>query len=115
MGYMARNTDITTAAQFENLDERAQGDLEHDAWSQVAEQFATEHSDLHDLLDKHDAWDDMQLEIYEDEHGRKYFHKVTGVQYAPGHENGKRLSEAAHEFLNEYRDRLSELVRDYNE
>jgi len=54
----------------------------------------------------------MKLEIHEDEHGRKYFHKITGIQYAPEHKNGERLAEAAHEFLNEYRSQLSKLVRE---
>jgi len=109
---MAQNSATPTAEQFENFDEQAQNDLKHDAWSQVAEEFASQHPGLHDRLDRNDAWDEMELEIYEDEHGRKYFHRTTGVVYAPGHRPGKKLHEAANEFLNQYRERLSELVRE---
>ena len=105
----------TAAAQYETLDERTQGDLEHEAWSQAVEELRAEQPDIHARLDDADAWDDMGLEVYEDEHGRRYFHTVTGVHYAPGDEAGKRLSEAAHEFLGAYRDALEALVASHDE
>ena len=108
---MAQNNDATAAAQYENIDEQTRADYEYEAWSQVADEFRNENAELYNRLDSADAWDGMELEVYKDDNGRKYFHKITGVEYAPGHENGKQLSEAAHEFLNEYRSRLSDLIQ----
>jgi len=68
---MAQNSAPPAAEQFENFDQQTQNDLKHDAWSQAAEEFAAEHPDLYDRLDRHDAWDGMELEVYEDENGRK--------------------------------------------
>ena len=114
--YVMEATDSTTAAaQYETLDERTQGDLEHEAWSEVVEDLRTEQPDVYERLEAADAWDDMELEIYEDEHGRRYFHKVTGIHYSPGDEAGQRLSEAAHEFLGAYRDELETLVESRDE
>lgn len=115
LSVMGATDSTTAAAQYETLDERTQADLEHEAWSEAVEQLRAEQPDVYARLDDADAWDDMGLEVYEDEHGRRYFHTVTGVHYAPGDEAGKRLSEAAHELLGAYRDELEALVESHDE
>jgi hypothetical protein len=112
---MEATESTTAAAQFETLDERTQADLEHEAWSEAVEELRAEQPDVYERLEAADAWDDMELEVYEDEHGRRYFHKVTGVVYSRGDEAGQRLSEAAHEFLNQFRDELESQVQSHDE
>ena len=102
----------TAAAQYETLDEQTRADLEYEAWSTVADRFAKQESKLHDLLDSSDAWDDMNLEVWRDDNGRKYFKILTGIHYSPNDHSKKMVSEAAHEFLQNYRNELVELIRD---
>jgi len=106
----ANNT--TTAAQYETLDEQTRADLEYEAWSTVANQFANQEPQLHDLLDSADAWDNMNLEVWRDDSGRKYFKILTGLHYSPNDHAKKQVSEAAHEFLQNYRNELVELIRE---
>lgn len=113
---MTQNGTTTTAAQFETFDEQTQGDLKHDAWSRAVEQFREEHPDWYDHLESSSkvSWDDMELEIYEDENGRKYFHIVVGVTGGPG-EPAKKRKNLAVEFMDSYRNRLGELVQEHKE
>ena len=107
---MSRNTS-TIAAQYENMDEQMRADLESEAWSTVANRFVEQEPELHDLLDNADAWEDMGLEVWKDDNGRKYLKIITGIYYSSSDVHKKNISEAAHEFLQQYRDELSELIR----
>ena len=100
------------AAQYETMDEQTRADIEYEAWSEVAQRFANQHSELHDLLDNADAWNDMNLEVWRDDNGRKYFKILTGIHYSPNDHSKKMVSEAAHEFLQNYRNELVEIIRE---
>lgn len=105
----------TTAEQFEQLPESIQANLKQDAWSVVADRFIQEHPDAHDRLDAVDAWDGMCLEVWTEESHITHFEVITGITYAPGDEAAKQRNTDAAEFLNQFRDELTERVRQHVE
>jgi hypothetical protein len=111
---MAREIDATTAAQFTTFDEQTQADLKYEAWSQTIDAWMDERPDAYERIDSTNkvSWDDMELEVHQDENDRDYFFIVTGVEYAPGHENGKQLFETVHGLMADYREQLQALIND---
>lgn len=106
-------TDMSRAARFRAFDEQTQADLKREAWDAAVVGFRDENPEWYDELDSTDkvSWDDMELEIYQDENGRDYFHIVTGTTGGPG-EPAKHRRELAVEFMNVYRDQLEARIGD---
>ncbi|MFB6194985.1 MAG: hypothetical protein ABEI80_02355 [Haloplanus sp.] len=105
--------DATPAAvRFDSLGEGEQEDLKHEAWTDTVEAFAEERPDQYELLDDVDAWDDIMLDVTEDEHGRKRFEADTDILPPSDADPSERHHEAAAAFLDAYRDRLRALLRE---
>lgn len=101
---------VPAATRFAALSESEQADLRHDAWTATVEAFAESRPDRYELLDAIDAWDDLMLEVTEDEHGRKRFEAVTDILAPSDTEPTERHHEAAVAFLDAYCDRLCALL-----